>query len=82
MPSLVAAAARCTLSIPGIRTAFLERTWNMKLWDNLFRIRRLRLHLMHYARDIRINYAVCVCGEYILAGSVAAIHFFTVLFTF
>ncbi len=59
----VAAAAQYTLSIPGIRTAFLERTWNMQLRDDLLRIRGLRLHLMHYGRDIRANYAVCLCGE-------------------
>ena len=55
MPGLVAAAAQYTLSIPGIRTAFLERTWNMQLWDDLLGIRGLRLHLMHYGRDIRAN---------------------------
>ena len=63
MPGLVAAAAQDTLSIPGIRTAFLERTQNMQLWDDLLGIRGLRLHLMHYGRDIRANYAVCVCGK-------------------
>ena len=60
MSGLVAAAAQYTLSIPGIRTAFLKRTWNMQLWDDLLRIRGLRLHLMHYGRDIRANYAVCL----------------------
>jgi hypothetical protein len=63
MPGLVAAAVQYTLSIPGIRTAFLERTWNMQLWDDLLRIRGLRLHLMHNGRDIRANYAVFLCGE-------------------
>ena len=54
MPGLVAAAAaQYTLSIPGIRTVFLERTWNMQLWDDLLGIRGIRLHLMHYGRDIR-----------------------------
>ena len=53
VPGLDAAAAQCTLCIPGIRTAFLERTWNMQLWDELLGIRGLRLHLMHYGRDIR-----------------------------
>ena len=53
MPGLVAAAAQYTLSIPGIRTAFLERTQNMQLWHDLLGIRGLRLHLMHYGRDIR-----------------------------
>ena len=54
----------------------------MQLWDDLLRIRGLRLHLMHYGMDIRANYAVCVCGEYVVAGSVAVIHFFTSFFTF
>ena len=63
VPGLVASAAQYTLSIPGIRIAFLERTWNMQLWDDLLRIRGLRLLLMHYGRDIRANYAVCGCGE-------------------
>ena len=61
-------AAQCTLSISGIRTAFLERTYNMLLRDDLLRIRGLRLHLMHYGRDIRANYAVCVGGESVVAG--------------
>ena len=52
----------------------------MQLWDDWLRIRGLILHLMHYGMDIRANYAVCVCGEYVVAGSVAVIHFFHCIF--
>ena len=58
MPGLVAAAAQYTLSIPGIRTAFLERTYNMQLWEDLLHINGINIRLMHYKKDIRANYAV------------------------
>ncbi len=31
--------------------------------------------LMHYGKDIRANYAVCICWQYVIVGSVAVIHF-------
>ena len=37
--------------------------YDMQLWEELLRINRLILRLMHYANDIRVNYAVCICGQ-------------------
>ena len=35
---------------------------------------------MHTKKDSRANYAVCICGLYVTAGSVAVIHFFHYIF--
>jgi hypothetical protein len=39
------------------------KPYNMQLWEELLRINGLTLCLMHYPKDIRANYAVCVCGQ-------------------
>ncbi len=52
----------------------------MLLWEELLGINELTLYLMHCEKDIRANYAVCVCGQKVIAGSVAVIQFFHCIF--
>ena len=52
----------------------------MQLWEELLRINGLTLCRMHQAKDIRANYAICIYGQYVTAGSVAVIQFFHCIF--
>ena len=52
----------------------------MQLWKELVRINGLTLRLMHNAKDIRANYAVCISRQQGTAGSVAVIHCFSCIF--
>ncbi len=66
-------------SVPGTGTTFLE-PYNMQLWEDSLQINEITLRLMHYKKDIRANYTVCICLQYVTAGSVAVIHFFHFIF--
>ena len=52
----------------------------MQLWEALLHINKINLCFMHYKKDIRANYTVCICVRYVTAGSVAVIHFFHCIF--
>ena len=52
----------CVRSVPENGTTFLE-PYNMQLWEELLRKNELTLRLMHHAKDIWANYAVCICGQ-------------------
>jgi hypothetical protein len=67
----------CVRSVPGNGTTFLEPL-NMQLWEELLQINGLTLRFMHYRKGIRANYAICLCGQKVSAGSVAVIHYFAV----
>ena len=58
-------------------TTFLE-PYNMQLWEDLLQINGINLRLIHYKKDIRTNYDVCICLQQVTAVSVAVILFFTV----
>ena len=49
-------------SVPENGTTFLE-PYNMQLWEELLQIIGFTLRLMHYRKDIRANYAICLCGQ-------------------
>ena len=52
----------------------------MQLWEYLLEKNKLNRRLMHYKKDIRANYAVCICLQKVIAGSVAVIRFFHCIF--
>ena len=52
----------CVRSVPANGTPFLE-PYNMQLWEELLQINGFTLRLMHYQKDIRANYAICLCGQ-------------------
>ena len=52
----------CVRSVPEIGTTFLE-PYNMQLWEELVQINGPNLHRMHYKKDIRANYVICICGQ-------------------
>ncbi len=80
MPGLGAATYYSWIrSVPVNETTFLE-PYNMQLWEDLLRINGLSFRLMHYAKDIRANFAVCNCGQKDTAGSVAVIRCFSSIF--
>ncbi len=80
VPCLGAAAYYSLIrSVPGNDTTFPE-PYNMPLWKDLFRINGLILRIMHHIKGIRASYAVCICRQKVIAGSVAAIHCFHCIF--
>ena len=58
---------------------FLE-PYTMQLLEDLHKINGLTLCNMQYQNYIRANYAVCICGQKVIAGSVIVIHVFQYIF--